>query len=94
MDLTIRSGENGGAVITMQDEGIGVPVDQREKVFERFYQISQGIQREYQGLGIGLTIARAVFSNLGGEIKIVECEKGCCVVATLPDLRPEDVMYG
>ena len=94
VDLTIRSGENGGAVITMQDEGIGVPVDQREKVFERFYQISQGIQREYQGLGIGLTIARAVFSNLGGEIKIVECEKGCCVVATLPDLRPEDVMYG
>ena len=92
--LTVRSGENGGALITVQDEGIGIPVGLREKVFERFYQISQGDQREYQGLGVGLTIARAVFSNLGGEVKILECEKGCCVAATLPDLRPEDVTYG
>ena len=94
VDLTVRSAENGGALITVQDEGIGIPVDLHEKVFERFYQISQGDQREYQGLGVGLTIARAVFSNLGGEVKILECEKGCCVVATLPDLRPEDVTYG
>jgi signal transduction histidine kinase len=94
VELTIGSGENGGAVITMQDEGIGIPVDLHEKVFERFYQISQGDQREYQGLGVGLTIARAVFSNLGGEVKILESEKGCCVVATLPDLQSEDVTYG
>jgi len=94
VDLTVRSGENGGASITMQDEGIGIPVDLREKVFERFYQISQGDQREYQGLGVGLTIARAVFSNLGGEVNILECGKCCCVVATLPDLRPDDITYG
>ncbi len=93
VDLTIRSGENGGAVITMQDEGIGIPVDLREKVFERFYQISQGDQREFQGLGVGLTVARAVFFNLGGEVKILNCAKGCRVEATLPDLRPEDVTY-
>jgi len=94
VELTVRSGENGGVSITVQDEGIGIPVDLREKVFERFYQISQGDRREYQGLGVGLTVVRAVFSNLGGEVKIVECEKGCRVVATLPDLRPEDVTYG
>jgi DNA-binding response OmpR family regulator len=94
VELTVRSGENGGASITVQDEGIGIPVDLREKVFERFYQISQGDQREYQGLGVGLTVVCAVFSNLGGEVKIAECEKGCRVEATLPDLRPEDVTYG
>ena len=92
--VTVRSGENGCVSLTVQDEGIGIPVDLREKVFERFYQISQGDQREHQGLGVGLTVARTVFSNLGGEVKIVGCEKGCPMVATLPDLRPDDITYG
>lgn len=94
VSLVVRSGENGGALITIQDEGQGVPVDLREKVFERFYQISQGDGREFQGLGVGLTVARAVFSNLRGDVKIIESEKGCCIVAALPDLRPEDIDYG
>jgi two-component system sensor histidine kinase/response regulator len=94
VELTVRSGENGGASITVQDEGIGISLELREKVFERFYQVSQGDRREYQGLGVGLTIARAVFSSLGGEVKILECEKGCRVLATLPDLGSEDVTYG
>ena len=94
VSLKVRSGENGGATITIQDEGIGIPVALREKVFERFYQVSKGDQREFQGLGVGLTVARAVFSRLGGEVKIVDSEKGCCVVATLPDMRPEDIEYG
>jgi signal transduction histidine kinase len=92
--LIVRSGENGGATIIAQDEGIGIPIELREKVFERFYQISQGDAREYQGLGVGLTIARAIFANLGGEVNVVNSEKGCCVEATLPDLRPEDTFYG
>lgn len=92
--LTVKPGENGGAVITVQDEGMGIPVDLREKVFERFYQVSQGDGREFQGLGVGLTIARAVFSSLGGEVKIMESEQGCSVLAALPDLRSEDITYG
>jgi signal transduction histidine kinase len=91
--LTVKPGENGGAVITVQDEGFGVPVDLREKVFERFYQVSQGDGREFQGLGVGLTIARAVFIGLGGEVKILDSESGCYVLATLPDLRSEDAAY-
>ncbi|MEP6895319.1 MAG: hybrid sensor histidine kinase/response regulator [Chloroflexota bacterium] len=92
--LVVRSGENGGATIKVLDEGPGIPVDLREKVFERFYQTSQGDGRQHEGLGVGLTIARAVFSNLGGEVKIVDSEKGCYVQAQLPDLRPEDIAYG
>jgi signal transduction histidine kinase len=92
--LVVKPSENGGAIITIQDEGNGIPVDLREKVFERFYQISQGDGREFQGLGVGLTIARAVFSGLGGEVKILGSESGCYVLATLPDLRSEDIAYG
>jgi len=92
--LVITPTENGGAVITVQDEGAGIPADLREKVFERFYQISQGDDREFQGLGVGLTIARSVFSGLGGTVKILDSQLGCHVLATLPDLRPEDISYG
>jgi len=91
--LTVKPAENGGAVITIQDEGMGIPADLREKVFERFYQVSQGDEREFQGLGVGLTIARAVFSGLGGDVKILDSESGCYILATLPDLRLEDVSY-
>jgi two-component system, sensor histidine kinase and response regulator len=91
--LVIKPSENGGAVITVQDEGKGIPVDLREKVFERFYQVSQGDGREFQGLGVGLTIARAVFSSLGGEVKILDSAQGCYILAALPDLRLEDTTY-
>lgn len=92
--LVIRSGADGGAFITVQDEGNGIPVDLREKVFERFYQVSQGDGREHQGLGVGLTIARAIFVGLGGDVNLVDAETGCCIHAALPDLRPEDIAYG
>lgn len=92
--VTVMPGENGGATITVQDQGAGIPVDLREKVFERFYQASQGDNRQFQGLGVGLTVARAVFANLGGEVNILDSASGCCVQATLPDLQLEDLTYG
>ncbi len=92
--LRVKSTGNGGAVIEWEDEGPGIPLDLHEKVFERFYQISQGDNREHQGLGVGLTIAREVFVSFGGIVKVLEGEKGCCIQASLPALRPEDVVYG
>ncbi len=92
--LRVKSTGNGGAVIELEDDGPGIPLELQEKVFERFYQASQGDNREFQGLGVGLTIARAVFTSLGGDIKILEREKGCCMEITLPALRPEDIVYG
>jgi len=92
--LIVRPGENGGASIKVLDEGPGIPSELREKVFESFYQVSHGDDRQHEGLGVGLTVARAVFSSLGGEVKVVDTEKGCCIQALLPDLRPEDTSYG
>ncbi|HUI89376.1 MAG TPA: hybrid sensor histidine kinase/response regulator [Anaerolineales bacterium] len=92
--LTVASGSKGGATILVQDEGPGIPADLREKVFERFYQISQGDNREHDGLGVGLTIARAVFRGLGGTVEIMDSPKGCKVRAWLPERNPEDLVYG
>ena len=92
--LKITSGERGGATITIEDSGPGIPMALREKVFERYYQVSQGATREHQGLGLGLTIARAVFRSMGGDVKILDSAQGCCVQAILPDLSAEDIAYG
>lgn len=92
--LKLKSTMHGGAIITIEDLGIGIPVALREKVFERYYQISQGDTREHQGLGVGLTIARAVFRALGGDVTILDSARGCCVQAVLPDVKPDDITYG
>ena len=92
--LSIQIETEGGVTIRVEDEGPGIPQDLREKVFERYYQISQGDRRSHDGLGVGLFIARAVFSTLGGEVAILESSTGCLVQAVLPNVRPEDISYG
>jgi signal transduction histidine kinase len=92
--LRVRSIGNGGAFIEWEDQGPGIPVDLREKVFERFYQISQGDNREFQGLGVGLTIVQAISNSLGGTVRVMERGKGCCIRLNIPALRPEDIVYG
>ena len=91
--LTVESGFDGGATVTVQDEGPGIPVELREKAFERYYQISNGDARTHEGLGVGLGLARGVFERLGGKVSILDSSEGCCVQAILPDRRPQDIIY-
>ncbi|MBK7319880.1 MAG: hybrid sensor histidine kinase/response regulator [Anaerolineales bacterium] len=92
--LRIVSQENGGVILDVFDNGPGIPTRLREKVFERFYQISQGDAREFEGMGVGLSIARAVFRSLRGDVNILDSTRGCHIQAVLPDLQPGDVTYG
>jgi two-component system, sensor histidine kinase and response regulator len=94
VQLRIDAAGQGGACIDVQDEGPGVPPELREKVFERFFQVSQGDSRQHDGLGVGLTIARAVFRNAAGNVTITDSPTGCRVQAVLPDPRPGDITYG
>jgi signal transduction histidine kinase len=87
-------GVQGGATIIVEDQGPGIPAALREKVFERYYPVSTGTVREYQGLGLGLTIARAVFRSLGGDVTILDSVRGCCVQAVLPDLPTDGAAHG
>ena len=92
--LSLVTKGHGGATILVQDDGPGIPIHLREKVFERFYQISQGDRREHDGLGVGLTIARAVLRAVGGDVAILDEPRGCTVRASLPETTQDDVVYG
>jgi histidine kinase len=52
----------------VQDNGIGIPADQLQKIFEEFYQIEPPNTRRYSGLGIGLTIAKGLIEAQGGDV--------------------------
>jgi len=92
--LTIESAKDGSAAITIEDDGPGIPRELREKVFERYYQIDQGDSRNYDGLGVGLPIARAVFDNFGGSLNILDSAIGCRVQALIPKSSGQGVLNG
>ncbi len=52
----------------VQDHGIGIPQDQLENIFEKFYQVEAPNVRHYGGMGLGLTIAQGLVEAQGGEL--------------------------
>jgi two-component system, sensor histidine kinase and response regulator len=94
VELSISTNENGDTRVRVKDEGPGIPADLRDKVFERFFQISQGDTREYEGLGVGLTLAKAIGERMGGSLSILDAPKGCCVELYLPGHTSGELSYG
>ena len=82
--ISVRANGLGGCAFEVIDQGMGVPLDLREKVFERYYQINQHETRQFGGLGIGLTIARAFAQALDGDVQILDSPFGCRVRMVLP----------
>lgn len=64
------------AVIWVRDEGVGIPLDQQEKIFEMYHRLDTGNRRFHYGVGVGLFIARRVVESHGGAIS-VESAPGC-----------------
>lgn len=74
IDVTVeRQGQE--AWLHVQDTGIGIPQDKVERVFKRFYQVEHHLRREYEGLGLGLAIARELVQIHHGRIW-AESEEG------------------
>lgn len=92
--LAVSTDPAGATTITIFNEGDGIPEEEQEKVFERFYQISHGDSRKHEGLGVGLTIARAVFQQLGGYVTFQKTHTGFVVEAFAPGIQPGDIVYG
>lgn len=77
----------GGFILTITDHGPGIPQELAEEVFKRYYQVSQGDRRAYNGLGIGLTIARIFSRSLEGDTVILPTTYGCRICMTIPPCK-------
>ncbi len=53
---------------SVQDTGIGIPEDKRDRLFQRFSQVDGSIARDFGGSGLGLAISKALVERMGGAI--------------------------
>lgn len=59
-----------GLVLTVADTGIGIPEDQLDRVFERFYQVDQSLVRRFGGTGLGLALCKSIVEVHGGSLEV------------------------
>jgi len=74
VELRVRS-ENGSCLIEVADEGLGIPADERERIFEKFYRLDPQQTQGVGGSGLGLYICRELVERMNGRLR-VESEPG------------------
>ena len=73
--------DESAVIVDVADDGPGIPADQRESVFEPFVRLNEEGTR---GAGLGLAAAQSIARAHGGEIKILDSERGALLRVTLP----------
>ncbi|MFH1226284.1 MAG: ATP-binding protein [Planctomycetota bacterium] len=84
--IEIAAKSDGNSVtIAVKDNGIGIPVEDQPRVFERFYRVDKSRSREMGGTGLGLSIVKHIIQTLNGEVSLKsEANKGSIFTVTLP----------
>ncbi|MBX3503897.1 MAG: HAMP domain-containing histidine kinase [Parvibaculum sp.] len=80
--LELLHGEKGGAVIRIRDTGIGMNEEQLENALRPFWQADAGLDRSFEGAGLGLALVTELVSLMEGEFRL-ESEPGKGTVATV-----------
>jgi len=82
--------EHDHVVFWVKDRGIGIPADEHERVFQRFYQVDSSSTRAFRGTGLGLALVKDLLGQLGGTVALDSSPgAGSTFTVTLP-FRPPD----
>ena len=77
--------ENGSVTVSFRDDGPGIPPEDRERVFERFYQAERDFVGQTPGAGLGLTVVKEVVQAHGGKVWVESAgARGCIFFVKLP----------
>jgi signal transduction histidine kinase len=69
----------------VRDNGIGIPLDEQPRLFQRFFRASTAREHAVQGTGLGLSLVKAVVERHGGRVDLDSSPgKGTTVAVTLP----------
>ncbi len=80
--------KNGSVLIHIHDNGVGIPPEEREKVFQKFYQVENSFTGQIPGAGLGLALCKKVVEAMGGTISIESTiGVGTDVVLSLPEKK-------
>ena len=83
IEVTVTRAD-GMAAIVVQDSGPGVPPEERERIFDRFWRGSASEGEAGSGFGLGLAIGTELARRLGGALRLAPSEHGARFVFTLP----------
>jgi two-component system sensor histidine kinase GlrK len=87
--IAIRTAPNGSLVaLDVVDEGPGVVPEERERIFEPFFQGSQQAAGAVSGTGIGLSVVREYVAAHGGSVEVLESTRGAHMRVKLPLVGP------
>jgi signal transduction histidine kinase len=76
---------NGGVSLEVVDHGIGIPVKEQPKIFEKFYRVGDPLVHNTKGSGLGLSLVRHIVQAHGGEVAVEsEPGQGSKFIITLP----------
>ena len=76
---------DGAAELRVRDTGVGIPEDQRTRVFERFHRIEGTQARTYEGTGIGLALVQELIKLHGGHVRVESTVgQGSTFIVTIP----------
>jgi two-component system phosphate regulon sensor histidine kinase PhoR len=79
------------AILIVEDDGIGIPKADQERIFERFYRVDKSHSKEVGGTGLGLSIVKHAVLIHNAEIKVdSEPGKGSRFTITFPKTQPEN----
>lgn len=89
--VTVRAVErDGGVVLSVQDEGPGIPAHAHEKIFDRFYQVDSSATRAVGGTGLGLYICRRMTDSIRGRLWLERStDSGTVFCLWVPLVPPE-----
>jgi PAS domain S-box-containing protein len=73
--------------VNVSDEGPGIPLENRERVFEAFLQLENSLHQQGNGLGLGLAICKGLIEAHGGMIWVADTSSGTTMSFTLPMVR-------
>ncbi|MCR8745335.1 HAMP domain-containing sensor histidine kinase [Romboutsia lituseburensis] len=79
------SASKGNICISIKDTGVGIPEEDIERIFERFYRVDKARSRDVGGTGLGLAIIKHIVKSLGGNISVKsELGKGSEFIVIIP----------
>jgi two-component system OmpR family sensor kinase len=91
IELSARRSSDGGVQVAVEDDGPGIPLEERERIFEPFYRLDRSRDRATGGFGLGLSIAHKAVALHGGTLQVEDGELGGArFVITLPASRVPD----
>ena len=79
-----------GLIFSVKDQGIGIPKDQRARLFEKFFRANNAVLQDPEGNGLGLYIVKKIINLHGGEVWVESEEnKGSTFYFSLPAAKPD-----